>query len=173
MLASSSPTRFAGNRALHRLFAPRHPPRALCSLTKIHTVRESARLRVCESKRPADPTTRQPADRFLRLARAISHHYAVVREPACAHGAFAPCATLRATAFIPLSQGAECQICQGTCWLLTQKGKTDCLPPISTRYVRLESLSSYSNSSSHRRMQFQQVPKSSTVRAYAMSFRPT
>src|SRR5436190_9782102 len=32
-LATSSPDIFAGDRVLHRPLAPRHPPRALCSLT--------------------------------------------------------------------------------------------------------------------------------------------
>ena len=32
-LATSSPDLFAGDRVLHRPLAPRHPPRALCSLT--------------------------------------------------------------------------------------------------------------------------------------------
>ena len=34
ILVSRSPTLIAGNRVLHRLFAPRHPPYALRSLTK-------------------------------------------------------------------------------------------------------------------------------------------
>lgn len=33
-LDCSSPKRFAAYRVLHQLFAPRHPPRALCSLNE-------------------------------------------------------------------------------------------------------------------------------------------
>ena len=35
MLARSSPERFVACHVLHRLLAPRHPPRALCSLTSL------------------------------------------------------------------------------------------------------------------------------------------
>src|SRR3954453_8720710 len=36
MLARSSPRHFVACHVLHRLLAPRHPPRALCSLTSLN-----------------------------------------------------------------------------------------------------------------------------------------
>lgn len=65
-LVSSSPSLIAGNRVLHRLFAPRHPPYALCNLTKS--------LFLSRNTQTSDATL------VLKAVHAHSLHYEIVNE---------------------------------------------------------------------------------------------
>jgi len=62
-LATSSPDLFAGDRVLHRPLAPRHPPRALCSLTYFQHPARPSRAGGCRSSSCAVVDQRTRCDR--------------------------------------------------------------------------------------------------------------
>jgi hypothetical protein len=67
-LESSSPWLFAGFRVLHRLLVPRHPPCALCSLTKT-----APRGAVCR-KPPSMPDASRQSSQMSRVRGSFRHH---------------------------------------------------------------------------------------------------
>ena len=82
----SYPASFAAYCALHRLFAPRHPPYALCSLTKPF-IQVDSQHRTASSKIPANRTT-HPANRSLRLRMRTQYNIQMTMNiHTSAHGA--------------------------------------------------------------------------------------
>src|SRR5512143_1052078 len=77
MSARDSPELFAACHVLHRLLAPRHPPRALCSLTTTATHQE-ARGRVVRDA----PCTYSTKLKIFNLPK----HYPVVKVPPLGEG---------------------------------------------------------------------------------------
>ena len=117
-----SPTHFAADRALHRLFAPRHPPYALCSLTKTLTFQDFGMLQLsmntCQEQKP--PALHRQTLSSMRYSRILImltlDHYRLVNCKLFSRRLRTD--PLRRRAVDPMSAA-----------LASQKGKTDRLPP--------------------------------------------
>ncbi len=81
-LATSSPDLFAGDRVLLRPLAPRHPPRALCSLTYFQhpagpsawRMRDRVRFAIGETRLTAAVRTTR-GDRYLSSSSVVKVHH--------------------------------------------------------------------------------------------------
>ena len=71
-LESSSPWLIAGFRVLHRLLVPRHPPCALCSLTKSHASRHGVPQTTVVARRLSAPS------QMSRVRGSFRHHEPIV-----------------------------------------------------------------------------------------------
>ncbi len=139
-----SPTRFAAYCALHRLFAPRHPPYALCSLTK-PIIQVGSRQSKVKSPKTTTTTTTTP-NRSLRLRMRTHYHIQLDNEQ---HSA------LTEERLLPTYAGAEiCYSFAGNtcidhqkafCRVLSdslahKKGKTARLPLAGSTYLSRQPL---------------------------------